>query len=63
MLEQFEQEFVNKQTLNEDKIFRPINSMSFEEFVEYLRCYGLELKEGIDITKAREEYNNINKPE
>ena len=63
MPEQFEGEFVNKQTLDEDKIFRPINSMSFEEFVEYLRCYGLELKEGIDITKAREEYNNINKPE
>ena len=63
MLEQFEQEFVNKKALDEDKIFRPINSMSFEEFVEYLRCYGLELKEGIDITKAREECNNINKPE
>ena len=63
MLEQFVEEFVSKQTLNEDKIFRPINSMSFEEFVEYLRCYGLELKEGIDITKAREEYNNIDKPE
>lgn len=63
MPEQIEEEFVNKQTLNEDKIFRQINSMSFEEFVEYLRCYGLELKEGIDITKAREEYNNINKPE
>ena len=44
-------------------MLRPINSMSFEEFVEYIRRYGLELKEGIDITKAREEYNNINKPE
>lgn len=37
--------------------------MTFEEFVEYLRVYGLELKKGIDITKTREEYNNINKPE
>ena len=72
MLEQFEQEFIgkgekeefaNKKVLDEDKIFRPINSMSFEEFVEYLSCYGLELKEGIDIAKAREEYNNINKLE
>lgn len=72
MLEQFEQEFIgkgekeeftNKKALDEDKIFRPINSMSFEEFVEYLREYRLELREGIDITKAREEYNNINKPE
>ena len=63
MLEQFEQGFMDKQTLDEDKIFRPINSMSFEEFVEYLSWYGLELKEGIDITKAREEYNNINKLE
>lgn len=63
MLEQFEQEFIDKKILDEDKIFRPINSMSLEEFVEYLRYYGLELKEGIDITKTREEYNNINKPE
>ena len=63
MLEQFEEEFIDKKILDEDKIFRPINSMSFEEFVEYLRYYGLELKEGIDITKTREEYNNINKPE
>ena len=63
MLEQVEQEFMDKQTLDEDKIFRPINSMSFEEFVEYLSCYGLELKEGIDITKARDEFNNINKLE
>ena len=57
MLEQFEQEFIDKE---EPKI---INQMTFEEFVEYLRGYGLELKEGVDITKAREEYNNINKPE
>ena len=63
MLEQFEEEFIDKKILDEDKIFRPINSMSFEEFVEYLRYYGLELKEGIDITKTREEYNNITKPE
>ena len=63
MPERHEEKFTNKQILDEDKIFRPINSMSFEEFVEYLRYYGLELKEGIDITKAREEYNNINKPE
>ena len=72
MPEQFEQEFIgkgekeefaNKKALDEDKIFRPINSMSFEEFVEYLRAYGLELKEGVDITKAREQYNNINKLE
>lgn len=34
MLEQFEQEFIDKKILDEDKIFRPINSMSFEEFVE-----------------------------
>lgn len=40
-----------------------INQMTFEEFVEYLMGYGLELREGVDITKAREEYNNINKPE
>ena len=58
-----EEEFANKKALDEDKIFRPINSMSFEEFIEYLRRYGLELREGIDITNAREEYNNINKPE
>ena len=58
-----EEEFANKKALDEDKIFRPINSMSFEEFVEYLRYYGLVLKEGIDITKARDEFNNINKLE
>ena len=63
ILEQFEQEFIDKKILDEDKIFRPINSMSFEEFVEYLRYYGLALKEGIDITKARDEFNNINKLE
>lgn len=57
MLEQFEQEFMDKE---EPKL---INQMTFEEFVEYLRGYGLGLKEGVDITKAREEYNNINKPE
>ena len=39
------------------------NLLTFDEFVDYLRGYGLELREGIDITKAREEYNNINKPE
>ena len=58
-----EEEFSNKEALDEDKVFRPISSMSFEEFVEHLSYYGLELKEGIDITKAREEYNNINKLE
>lgn len=63
MPERHEEKFTNKQILDEDKIFRPINSMSFEEFVEYLSCYGLELKEGIDITKARDEFNNINKLE
>ena len=31
-----EEESANKKALDEDEIFRPINSMSFEEFVEYL---------------------------
>lgn len=57
MLKQFEQEFMDKE---KPKL---INKMTFEEFVEYLRKCGLELREGIDVTKAREEYNNINKPE
>ena len=63
MLEQFEEEFVNKQTLNEDKIFRPINSMSFEEFVEYMGRYGFVLKNGADFDIEKEEFNNLKKLE